>query len=56
MDKTKERSIYEEMVKHDTEEDIRNSFSMHNKCVDSWEVEQKIINTIKFFNETRDLK
>ena len=33
-----------------TEDEIRNYFKMHNKVIDTWDVENKIKNTINFIN------
>ncbi len=33
---------------------IRSAFSMHNKKIDTWEVEEKILNSLKFFNDCEE--
>jgi len=37
-----------------TEKEVREAFSAHNKICDSWDVEEKILNTLKFLKDTGD--
>ena len=42
-------------IKQNAEKMVRDAFSKHNKRINNWDIENKIINTIKFINEVNPI-